>query len=95
MGGRRKGAWELSCPGAAEAYLSGPQFGPGYSGYIRPAPPCPAPHTPGTSLGDSVTVLGGSQRPDHFVVYMSLDPCAPEPIKNTPQRGRDEGVRDG
>lgn len=75
-----------------KAYLSGPQFGPRYSGYIgtplsHPAAP---PHTSGSSL-DSVTVLGGSQKPDHFVVYMSLDPRAPEPIKNTRKEGRVRG----
>lgn len=51
---------------------------------------CPTLHTPPSSL-DPVTVLGGSQKPDHFVIYTSLDPCAPEPIKNTCKEGEMRG----
>lgn len=56
--------------------------------------PCRAP-TSGSSLDDSVTVLGGTQKPDHFVVYMSLDPPCPRTHQKYPQRGTGEGVRDG
>lgn len=55
---------------------------------------CPTLHTPPSSL-DPVTVLGGSQKPDHFVVYMSLDSCAPEPIKNTCKEGEMRGGQRG
>lgn len=37
-----------------------------------------------------MTVLGGSQKPDHFLVYMSLEPCT-GPIKNTPKEGEMRG----
>lgn len=64
-------------------------FGPGCSGYIGASLPHPAPpHTPqARPLMTQVTVLGGSQKPDHFVVYMSLESCASKPIKNTPKEG--------
>lgn len=53
------------------------------------SPSCPAPplHTycPGSSWV-------GTRKPDHFAVYMCLDPCVPELY---PQGRRDERVRDG
>lgn len=75
MEGRHKGVWELSCPGAAEgiSVWSSVWAKTLWLHWRSAASPCPTPHTPGSSLDDSVTVLGGSQKPDHFVVYMSLD----------------------
>lgn len=75
-----------------KAYLSGPQFGPRCSGYIGAPLPHPAP--PDTSQARALmtlTVLDGSQKPDHFVVYMSLEPCASELIKNAPKEGEMRG----
>lgn len=93
MEGRHKNVWDLSCPRAAEGlslwFSVWPQML--WLHWHSFASPCPTPHTSGSSLDDSVTVLGGSQKPDHFVVYMSLEPCASEPIRNTPKEGEIRG----
>lgn len=85
------GARELSCPGAPEGISVWSSVWAKILWLHWLSHPAAPPHASDSSLDDLMTVLGGSQKPDHFVVYMSLDPCTPEPIKNTPKEGRVRG----